>query len=184
LAQARLELAERRQKVEVLDRGLGEMARRSQQLGELLAQRQQEIETWTDQVASLATESDAQRARSVQLAETLVVTQEQVEKIRVELMAVEREISGLESAQQALRSDAEGAIAALAKHDIKLAGDRQRAQFIAEEVSREFQANISQLDWRHFYWHADGEPEGMKPLDLDEEDEADDSWWTDSKPSP
>ena len=172
LAQARLELAERRQKVEVLDRGLGEMARRSQQLGELLAQRQQEIETWTDQVASLATDSDAQRARSVQLAETLVVTQEQVEKIRVELMAVEREISGLESAQQALRSDAEGAIAALAKHDIKLAGDRQRAQFIAEEVSREFQANISQLDWRHFYWHADGEPEGMKPLDLDEEDEA------------
>ena len=171
LAQARLELAERRQKVEVLDRGLGEMARRSQQLGELLVQRQQEIESWTDQVSELASESDGQRARSVQLAETLVIAQEQVEKIRVELVDVEREISGLESAQHSLRSDAEAAQSALAKHDIKLAGDRQRAQFIAEEVTREFQANIAQLDWRHFYWHADGEPEGMKLLDLDEDDE-------------
>jgi chromosome segregation protein len=175
LAQARLELAERRQKVEVLDRGLGEMARRSQQLGELLVQRQQEIESWTDQVSELAGESDGQRARSVQLGETLVIAQEQVEKIRVELVNVEREISGLESAQHTLRSDAEAAQSALAKHDIKLAGDRQRAQFIAEEVTREFQANIAQLDWRHFYWHADGEPEGMKLLDLDEEDEGEEA---------
>ena len=171
LAQARLELAERRQKVEVLDRGLGEMARRSRQLGELLVQRQQEIETWTDQVAELAAESDNQRARSVQLGGTLVVAQEQVEKIRLELVDVERDIGGLEAAQHALRSDAEGAQTALAKHDIRLAGDRQRAQFIAEEVTREFQANIAQLDWRHFLWHADGEPEGMMTLDLDEEDE-------------
>ena len=175
LAQARLELAERRQKVEVLDRGLGEMARRSQQLGELLVQRQQEIESWTDPVSELASESDGQRARSVQLGETLVIAQEQVEKIRVELVDVEREINGLESAQHSLRSDAEAAQSALAKHDIKLAGDRQRAQFIAEEVTREFQANIAQLDWRHFYWHADGEPEGMKLLDLDEEDEGEEA---------
>jgi len=171
LAQARLELAERRQKVEVLDRGLGEMARRSQQLGELLVQRQQEIESWTDQVSELTGESDGQRARSIQLGETLVISQEQVEKIRLELVDVERDINGLESAQHSLRSDAEAAQSALAKHDIKLAGDRQRAQFIAEEVVREFQANIAQLDWRHFYWHADSEPEGMKLLDLDEDDE-------------
>ena len=46
LAQARLELAERRQKVEVLDRGLGEMERRRSQIGELLAQRRQEVEVW------------------------------------------------------------------------------------------------------------------------------------------
>jgi chromosome segregation protein len=175
LAQARLELAERRQKVEVLDRGLGEMARRSQQLGDLLIQRQQEIESWTDQVSELTGESDGQRARSVQLGETLVVAQEQVEKIRVELVEVEREINGLEAAQHSLRSDSEAAQSALAKHDIKLAGDRQRAQFIAEEVTREFQANIAQLDWRHFYWHADGEPEGMKLLDLDEEDEGEEA---------
>jgi len=36
LAQARLELAERRQKVEVLDRGLTEMEKRRHQLDDLL----------------------------------------------------------------------------------------------------------------------------------------------------
>ncbi len=172
LAQARLELAERRQKVEVLDRGLGEMARRSQQLSELLVQRQQEIETWTEQVGELATEADTQRSRSTQLAETLVVAQEQVEKIRRELLEVEREINGLEAAQHTIRSEAEKATSQLATHEIKLAGDRQRAQFIAEEVTREFQADIAALDWKHFLWRSDDEPEGLKPLDLDEEEDA------------
>ena len=172
LAQARLELAERRQKVEVLDRGLGEMARRSQQLSELLVQRQQEIETWTEQVGELATEADTQRSRSTQLAETLVVAQEQVEKIRHELLEVEREINGLEAAQHSIRTEAEKATSQLATHEIKLAGDRQRALFIAEEVTREFQADIATLDWKILLWRSDDEPEGLKPLDLDEEEDA------------
>ena len=171
LAQARLELAERRQKVEVLDRGLGEMERRRQQLGELLVQRQQEIETWTEQVGELAVDSDTQRSRSIQLAETLVVAQEQVEKIRGELAALEIEINRLESAQHSLRAESESATGQLATNEIKLAGDRQRALFIAEEVTREFQADIASLDWKLLLWRSDDEPEGVQPLDLDEEDD-------------
>ena len=83
LGQARLELAERRQKVEVLDRGLGEMERRRLQLSELLIQRQTEIEAWTEQTAQLERESTEQRARAAQIAETFSVAQEQVEAVRV-----------------------------------------------------------------------------------------------------
>ena len=171
LAQARLELAERRQKVEVIDRGLGEMERRRQQLSELLVQRQTEIEAWTEQTAELERESEEQRSRGSQLAETLVVTQEQVEKIRIELVAVEREINSLESAQHEVRTESESAHGELSRHEVKLAENRQRAQFLAEEVTREFQIDIAAIDWKHQLWHADGEPEGLKPLDLDEEDE-------------
>ncbi len=171
LAQARLELAERRQKVEVLDRGLGEMEKRRHQLGELLVQRQQEIEVWTEQTVELERETTQQRARAAQLAETFGIAQAQVEKVRVELVAVEREISGLESAQTAVREEAESAHDELSAHEIKLAENRQRAQFLAEEVTREFQADVSALDWKHQLWHADDEPEGLKPLDLDDEDE-------------
>jgi chromosome segregation protein len=67
LAQARLELAERRQRVEVLDRGLADMQRRSSQLSELLIQRQQEIEVWTGQVSELEQESARQKTRAGQL---------------------------------------------------------------------------------------------------------------------
>jgi chromosome segregation protein len=173
LGQARLELAERRQKVEVLDRGLGEMERRRIQLSELLAQRQMEIETWTSQTAALESESSEQRARAAQIAETFSVAQGQVEEVRVGLVDIEREINALESSQVSVRQEADASHSQLSTHEIKLAENRQRAQFLVEEVMREFQTGVGSIDWKHQLWHADDEPEGVKPLDLDEdEDEA------------
>lgn len=171
LAQARLELAERRQKVEVLDRGLGEMERRRQQLSELLVQRQHEIETWTEQINELERDTEGQRARASELAETLVISQEQVEKLRLELVEVEREINGLEAGQIAVRDQAESAHDELSKHEVKLAESRQRAQFLTEEVTREFQIDINSVDWKQQLWRSEDEPEGVKPLDLDDEDD-------------
>jgi chromosome segregation protein len=171
LAQARLELAERRQKVEVIDRGLGEMERRRQQLSELLVQRQTEIESWTEQTSELERSAEEQRARAAQLGETFVVAQEQVEKVRVELAELERDISGLESAQHAVRDESEAAHDQLSVHEVKLAENRQRAQFLAEEVVREFQTDVATIDWRRQLWRADDEPEGIKPLDLDEDED-------------
>jgi chromosome segregation protein len=171
LAQARLELAERRQKVEVLDRGLGEMERRRLQLSELLVQRQTEIETWTEQTTQLEAEASEQRARAAQIAETFSVAQEQVEAVRVGLVDIERDINALESAQVSVRQEADASHGQLSTHEIKLAENRQRAQFLIEEVTREFQTDVAAIDWKHQLWHADDEPEGVKPLDLDEDDD-------------
>jgi len=171
LAQARLELAERRQKVEVLDRGLTEMEKRRLQLDDLLVQRQQEIETWGQQIEELERETGTQRQRAAQIGETLAVAQAQVEKVRVELVGVESEINALESSQSTLHAESEAAHEELSTHEVKLAETRQRAQFLTEEVTREFQADIATLDWKHLLWHADDEPEGVKPLDLDEDED-------------
>ncbi len=173
LAQARLELAERRQKVEVIDRGLGEMERRRQQLSELLVQRQTEVESWTEQTAELERGSSAESARAAQLAETLTVAQEQVEKVRIELAALERTISELEATQQGVRHEAQAALEQLSAHEVKLVESRQRAQFIAEDVTREFQVAIGTIDWKRELWRAEDEPEGLKVLDLDEEEDDD-----------
>ena len=171
LGHARLELAERRQKVEVLDRGIADMERRRGQLGELLVQRQQEIEVWTQQIAELERESDSKRARSAQISETLVVAQQQVEQIRKELVDVEREINAVESTQHGLRTEAETAQSEFSRCEVKLAESRARAQFLTDEVKHEFQTDVASLDWKQLLWHADDEPEGMKQLDLDEDDE-------------
>jgi chromosome segregation protein len=172
LAQARLELAERRQKVEVLDRGLGEMQRRGEQIGDLLVERQQEIEAWTGQIAELEAEEGEQMAKSGRIGETLSVAQEQVEKIRAELVEVESQIGSLESAQSALRLESDAAHDNLSAHEVRLAETRQRGTFLSEEVAREFQADVAAVDWRQMLWHAEGEPEGLKALDLDEEEDA------------
>jgi len=169
LATARLELAERRQKVEVLDRGLSEMERRRIQLGELLTLRQHEIESWTEQMASLETEAEAQTERAAKLVDTLRVASEQVEAVRAELLEVEAEIGTLEKAQAGERELAEAAHQQLSTQEIKLAETRQRAQFLADEVRREFTVDVAQENWRLLLWRADDEPEGLQTLDLDED---------------
>lgn len=171
LAQARLELAERRQKVEVLDRGLNEMSRRRGQLEELLVQRQVELETWSEQVAQLEEETAGSRRRAEEVLATLSVAQGSVETARRELQEVEQRIAAVEVGLASIRSESESAQSELAKHEVKVAETRARAQFLAEEVTREFQVEISALDWKQLIWRADDEPEGLKALDLDEEEE-------------
>ena len=173
LAEARLDLAERRQKVEVLDRGLADMQRRRSQLNELLVQRQQEIEVWTQQTGTLEQDAAQQRARAAQLAETLVVAQQQVEQIRIELVEVERSISGVESEQSSLRNASDSAQGELGRCEVRLTEAKSRAQFIEEDIQREFQVRVGQYDWRAILWRSEDEPPDMKQLDLDEdEDEA------------
>jgi chromosome segregation protein len=171
LAQARLDLAERRQKVEVLDKGLGEMERRRQQIGDLLVQRQQEIETWTVQTEELEKEEAAQRANASRIAETLAISQEQVEKVRLELLAVENAIGLLEASQNVLRKESDSAHNELSTHEVRLAENRQRATFLSEDVTREFQVDVTTIVWKDMIWHADDEPEGILLLDLEEEGE-------------
>jgi chromosome segregation protein len=171
LGQARLELAEFRQKVEVLDRGIADMQRRRSQLSELLVQRQQEIEVWTEQVGELEREADAKRARAAQLSESLVVAQQQVEQVRVELTEVEREIGGVESTQDSLRTEAESSQSEFSRCEIKLAESRARAEFLKEDVSREFQTDISTLDWKLLMWRSEDDPPDLKSLDLDDDED-------------
>jgi len=171
LAQARLELAERRQKVEVLDRGLSEMERRRVQLADLHDERQIEIESWTEQISQLESESAGQRARAEEIATTLAVAQQNVESVRNELTTIESEINGVESGMSSIRTEAESAMSELSRTEVKVAETRARVQFLVEEVTHEFQTDVSTLDWKQLLWHADDEPEGMKDLDLDEEDE-------------
>jgi chromosome segregation protein len=171
LAQARLELAERRQKVEVLDRGIADMERRRAQLSEILVQRQQEIEVWSEQIGQLEQESASQRARAGQIVETLAVAQQQVEQIRIELADVEREIGGVESSQDGIRTDAEKAQSELGRCEVQLAQSKSRAQFIEEDVQREFQIRVGQYDWRALLWRSEDDPPDLKPLDLDDDED-------------
>ncbi|MDQ5977569.1 MAG: chromosome segregation protein, partial [Verrucomicrobiota bacterium] len=171
LAQARLELAERRQKVEVLDRGLTEMERRRVQLADLHDQRQIEIETWTEQIAALEQEGAGQRARAEEIAVTLATAQENVEQVRTDLAAIEQQINAVEAGLSSIRAEAEASMSELSRHEVKAAETKARVQFLVEEITHEFQTDVSTLDWRRLLWHADDEPEGIKDLDLDEEEE-------------
>ncbi|MCF3649430.1 chromosome segregation protein SMC [Synoicihabitans lomoniglobus] len=171
LAQARLELAERRQKVEVLDRGIADMEKRRDQIAQILAQRQQEIEVWSEQIVALEHEAESSRARASQIGETLVVAQDQVAKIRTKLSEVEGEIEAVEAAQQGLRSASEQAQGDLGRSEVRLAEAKSRAQFIVEDVTREYDTAVDRLDWQLLLWRSDEEPPDMQTLDLEDDDD-------------
>ncbi len=172
LAQARLDLAERRQKVEVLDRGLGEMEQRRGQIGELLAQRQQEVDVWVEQTVELEHEAAAGLARAAEAARTLEVAQQSVEKIRGALVEIERQIGAIEAGQQGLRAGAEASQEELNRIEIKLAEHRSHAQFLTGEMQREFQCDLAAVDWKRMLWHSEDDPPDLKPLDLDDDEDA------------
>jgi len=99
------------------------------------------------------------------------VAQENVDKSRVELANVEQEIARVESGLSSIRTEAESAMSELSKNEVKVAETRARVQFLTEEITHEFSVNVSTLDWKHLLWHADDEPEGLKDLDLDDEED-------------
>ncbi len=173
LGQARLELAERRQRVEIIDRGLGEMVKRRQQLSELLEQRRNELEMWTAQVAEIEQTEQAQEARVEELARTQAVAQEQVESIRRELAELEQQVNSVEGEQSSLRDEAEASAGELSQCEIRYTEHKARSRFLAEEAMREFSIDLGEVNWRMQFWKADDEPEGLKPLDLDEDEDED-----------
>ena len=82
---------------------------------------------------------------------------------------MEKEIESLETAQVSERDRAETAHGELSAQEVRLAENRQRAQFLAEEVAREYSVDIAAVNWKILLWRAEDEPEGLTTLDLDED---------------
>ncbi len=173
LAQARLELAERRQKVEVLDRGPG---------------RDGEAPAAARRAPGAAPAGDRGLDRAVRRAGARVRRRARPRRAAgghlrrspasrwrrsaSRLVEVERAITALETEQAGLRAESDSAHGDLSAQEIRLAQQRQRAIFLADEVTREFQADVATLDWPRLLWRADDEPEGLQALDLDDEEPA------------
>jgi chromosome segregation protein len=102
------------------------------------------------------------------------VAQESVEKIRGELVEIERQITGIENEQQGLRTETEAAQEELSRTEVSLAENRSRAQFLTEDVQREFQCDLGAIDWKRLLWHSEDDPSDLKPLDLDDDEDSED----------
>ncbi|MGH8018189.1 MAG: chromosome segregation protein SMC [Opitutaceae bacterium] len=173
VSQARFDLAEKRQRLEVLNRGLSELEMRRSSLGEGRTSRLREIEVWTEQITQLESEAASQRARSEESARTLEISQASVESTRAELVRIEEALQILEREQSYLRENSDSLRSALSKLQIDLAERRARIQFLQEESTREHNIALQSVDWRYELWMAGQQPEGIKALDLD--DDSDDN---------
>jgi len=171
VTQARFDLAEKRQRLEVLNRGLSEIEQRRSALVQAQRTRQSEIESWTAQIGELGVAADLQRARAEECAHTLVVSQESVQAIRQELVQLEETLGVLDKELSYVRSQSEALRSEVSKVQVDLAERRARLQFLQEEAQREHGMDLRSVEWRYEMWMAGQQPEGLRPLDLDEDED-------------
>lgn len=172
LSEVRFDLAEKRQRLEVLDRSLVEMEQRKRELTQTLESRRVEIRVTREQIANLVKEKEGQESEARRATEELAEMQTRVEAVRVSFAGLDSEISDLEKEVSQSRQRTEQVQREVNQIEVRLAEQRSKIGFVQEEVRREYQVELSEIDWQAMLWHADEEPEGAHPLDLDDEEDA------------
>jgi chromosome segregation protein len=170
LAEARLELAEKRQRLQILDRNLGELQAQRRDLDTRLLRRTQEIDAAREQIAELEKSAADQKARAAQIQQTLATATESLETDRQAVLRREHEINELESGLAGERDRRREREAEIHTHEVKLAEERSQSAFLEEKVRTEHQLDIRQIDWKRELWSADEQfSTRLKLDDLDED---------------
>jgi chromosome segregation protein len=172
LGQARLELAEKRQRLQILDRGLDELQAQRRDLDARLLRRTQEVDAAREQIAELEQSAATERARATEINSTLATATASLETDRQAVLTLEKNIGELEDGLAGERDGQRRLQADLHAHEVRLAEERSQAAFLDDKVRGEHQLDIRAVDWKLELWHADEQFETRIRLD-DLEDDAD-----------
>jgi len=167
VAQSRFELAEKKQRLDLTLRGLGDMEQSRATLEELRSSREREIDTWSEQIEGLEREQQEQTEKADELARTVATAQESVSGLRNKLVALEEAIGVLETEQTHLRDQTDGTREDLNQVQIRLAKQQSQIHFLVEEMNREHQTDVKLVDWRFELWLAGRQPEGIRTLEAE-----------------
>ncbi len=165
----RLEISEKKQRLAMLDRGLGQLQEQSRELHERTRQREQEIDTLSEQIADFRKQAEEQSKLASEIEETLRTTMQNLEGGRDALKQVERAIQEREESVGRDRAAADRDAQELNEHDVRLARLRSDMDYLLQEISREYDTAVDQIDWKRELWEAGDElPERIR-VDIEEE---------------
>jgi chromosome segregation protein len=169
----RVEMAEKKQRLAALERGLSEIAAQTREVEERKQRHAQERANLEEQNAALETERTRELGRIGEIEKTLAVTMATLEKQRAALKAVEAEIETVEKGLSGQRETYDRLTREMGVVDVKLAREQSQAQFLDEEMRREYEVDLRTVNWREQLWLAgDALPERIR-VDI-EEDSLDD----------
>lgn len=169
LAEVRLELAEKRQRLELLARGLSELDRQQREVNDQLGRRRQEITRLGEEAAKLTEDSANQKARALQLERKLQALMTALEADRTALATEEKAIAALET-EAGTRREAAGVVAEQARQrELKLTRDRAELDHLVAEIQREYETDLAQVSWKLQLWAAGDSPLTRIRVDIDEE---------------
>lgn len=172
LAEVRLDLAEKRQRLDMLDRGLNEAESQRKDLESRIIRRSQEQDTMREQIVQLERDALVNRERAAEIEKTLAVTVQSLQKHKGRLNELENQIQSADEHLSSVRAQQRERESVLNGHEIKLAEERSQTQFVVEKVQTEYEMDVTRIDWKQELWRADEEFETKVRLDdLDEDEE-------------
>jgi chromosome segregation protein len=171
LSDVRLELAEKKQRLESADRALGEVQRETANLQHRILRRNQEIDTINEQIAQLKQSGAHELNKSEELAKTLAVATDELEKDRLQLKEIDALVNEIDDGLSGRRGESRSLDQELTKLEIRLAEERSQLGFIQSTAQDDYQVDLSQVDWKAELW--EGNVEFEKRVNLDDLDDPD-----------
>ncbi|NDV62979.1 chromosome segregation protein SMC [Puniceicoccales bacterium CK1056] len=166
--EVRFDVSQKRQRLELLDRGLNDLQQRSKETQETRIKRLEEVEQLKKSISSLEKESGEHVQAEKEIQKRLDMVREALEKDRLVLKEVEQKIAVVEEGFAPKREAQRNMAAELNKTEVALARQESRLQFIAEECQRDYEREAAEIDWKLELWKA-GEslPERIR-VDIEE----------------
>ncbi len=169
MADIRVDLATKKQKLETLDRALSQMEQNSRNIEQLRLRRTSEVEHLQEQIREEEQKGALARERSEQLKESLKISMQSLEARRQELQEVEKSVSKMESEVQEQRRDIRQWEESLRKEELQLNTLQNQLQFLSEETLREYNLDVENLVWKDLLWKAGEAVPTRIQVDMDDE---------------
>jgi len=165
----RFEIAEKKQRLELLERGLKEIEGQTKEVEYQRERRNQELKTLKAQIGLLEEDQLIQGERAGEIEREMKERMTELEKLRTELKAVEAQIETVEQGLSSERESYDKISRELNQVDVLLARENAQLQFLEEEVQREYSIEIASINWMTELWLAgDSLPERMR-VEIEEE---------------
>lgn len=165
LAEMRIELAERKQKLQMIDQGLSENENRKNGLVQKYEQRQKDIHRFTDQVQQLQNQSETCKVQADELQKTLTENTINLDKERQGLIDIENLIKELDEKLASCRKELHSQETNLRNYEVELAKKRSQLSYMQEKILSEYELNLEDINWKEELWRAQEEFESSIQLD-------------------
>jgi chromosome segregation protein len=165
LGEARLSLAEQRQRLELVGREVAELESRRAEASARLSARRAESAHNDRQVAELRTLAAAAKVTSLRLAGEIELSAAALATVRLELAATDTAVEAEDRLLAGDRDKLRVADTRLRALEVALAEQTSQCGFLVEKVQADHQLDVATVDWRLQLWLSEGEPEGLANFD-------------------
>ncbi len=165
LSETRLDLADKRARLQSLERGIGAIMEQQSETRVLIEKREAEKAAIAAQTAELDAQCLKDREQSERLAAELAQSLSKIEDSRGALAECEKGVEEFEQSINAERERHRVLSAACNEIEVRLTKLKSRRDYISERIRGEYDCDISSVDWKVELWKSDEEFEVKVNLD-------------------